>query len=214
MGISVIGIAAVINVSLSVDLIAEAKIQQLHHADPNEKLGKRYLKWGIIVLSILILATWLGNYVIQKNRVADFKSFTAEAVESHQGNLERIFDYVNDTAQILKIREVLQTVNRSSDQISWTEAIMVKDVLGKESLLAFSAGTDSATLVSQSFENLILAPSTEEKQVLNELLSGEKSGIHVLESENGEILGYYPMKKGEKSMVIRVLQAKHSGSRR
>ena len=145
----------------------------------------------------------------------DFTSLIAEVIESHQGNLERIFDYLEDTSQILKIKEVLKTVNRSSSQISWAEAIAVNQVLGKESILAFSAGTDSATLVSQSFENLILVPSTEEKELLNELFSAEKSGPQVLLSENNEYWGYYPISKDGKVLVIRIkVKKEFNGSRR
>jgi hypothetical protein len=106
-------------------------------------------------------------------------------------------------------------VTRSSDRISWTEAIVVKEVLRKESILAFSAGTESATLVSQSFENLILVPSTEEKELLNELFSAEKSGPQLLLSENNEYWGYYPISKDGKVLVIRIKPKKEfTGSRR
>ena len=215
MGIAVIAIAAVINNSLNKDLIAEAKIQELYHVAPSTKHDKRYLKWGMIVLGILFLVSLLRGHQLQKTRIADFESLTSEIAESHQRNLERIFDYLDDTSQILKIKEVLETVNRSSDQISRAEAIIVKEVLGKESILAFSALTESATLVSQSFENLIVVPPTEEKKLLNELFSIEKSGPHVLLSENNEYWGYYPISKKGKVLVIRIKpQKEFSGSRR
>lgn len=215
MGIAVIAIAAMINISLSIDLIAEAKIKELHQAKPNEKSAKGYLKWGLIVLGTLVLATWVADYYLQKRRMDDFRSLTAEVAESHQGNLERIFDYLEDTSQILKIKEVLETVNSSSDQVSWTEAIVLKEVLGKENILAFSAGTDSATLISQSFENLIVVPPTEEKELLNELFYAEKSGPQVILSENNEFWGYSPISKGGKVLVIRVKPKKEfNGSRR
>jgi len=204
MGMAVIAIAAVINNSLNKDLIAEAKIQELYHVAPSAKLDKRYLKWGMIVLGILFLVSLLRGHQIQRTKIDDFKALTSEVAESHQRNLERIFDYLEDTSQIIKINEVLETVNRSSDQISWTEAIVVNQVLGKESIIAFSAGTDSATLVSQSFENLIVVPPKEEKKLLKELFSIEKSGPHVLLSENNEYLGYYPISKNGKTMVVRL----------
>jgi hypothetical protein len=201
--------------SLNKDLIAEAKIQELYHGIPSVKLDKRYIKWGMIVMGILVLVTMLRGHLLQRGRIDDFKSLTAEIAESHQGNLEQIFGYLEDTSKILKIKEALETVNRSSDQISWTEAIMVKEVLGKESILAFSALTESATLVSQSFENLIVVPPTEEKELLAKLLSSEKSGPHVLLSDNNEYWGYYPISKHGKVLVIRIKPKKEfSGSRR
>ena len=102
------------------------------------------LKWGFGVLAFLIMAVFIGDYVIHRNKLEEFKAITAEVVESHRGNLEKFLDYLQDTSQILKTKEVLEIVNRSSDKVSRVEAIQVREVLGKESVVSFSAGTDSS----------------------------------------------------------------------
>ena len=46
MGMVVIALAAVINISLSIDLIAEAKLNELKFTDKFENFGKKMRKWG------------------------------------------------------------------------------------------------------------------------------------------------------------------------
>ena len=46
MGMVVIGVSSVINISLSIDLIAEAKLNELKFTDKFENFGKKMRKWG------------------------------------------------------------------------------------------------------------------------------------------------------------------------
>jgi hypothetical protein len=215
MAMVVIGVSSVINISLSIDLIAEAKLNELKFTDKHENFGKKMLKWGFGVLAFLIMAVFIGDYVIHRNKLIEFKALTAKVVEAHQGNLEKFLDYLQDTSQILKTKEVLEIVNRSSDKVSRVEAILVQEILGKESVVSFSANTDSSFLVNQKFENLIIVPSEDEKQLIQELIEGEKVGVQVLELEKGKIRGYYPISKNGKAMVVRVIPTlEFSGNRR
>jgi len=204
MSLVIIGIASIINVSLSIDLIAEAKIRELKVSSQKGRVGKKMILWGFGVFGLLVVLVIIGDFLTHRRRKNELEVLTAEVIQAHQGNLERIWDYMEDTSQILKTPEVLVTVNRSSKDISTAEALLIREVLGKESILSFSSGTDSGSLTAQSFEDLVVVPSAEEKQLLQELFSGEKTGAQVLEFGKGEIRGYYPISKGTEVMVVRV----------
>ena len=215
MGIVVISMASVINISLSIDLIAEAKMKELKFTDPYAAFGRSMLKWGFVCMALLMVSVFVGDYVIHRSKVQENKSLTARVVESHLGNLEKIPGYLQDTAQIHKITEVLKTISNSSDQVSTTEVILVEEVFGKESLIAISKISDSDYLVNRQFENLVIVPSVEEKTLIQSLLSGKLVGAQVLELEEGAIRGYYPISKDGKTIIIRIIpQVNYSGSRR
>lgn len=57
----------------------------------------------------------------------------------------------------METKQVLKTVNRSSDKVIWTEAILIQEILGKESFVQFSAGRDSSFLVNKTFKTLVLS---------------------------------------------------------
>ncbi len=204
MALIVIGMAFVINISLSIDLIAESKIKELKFTDNKVDYGKLLLKWGLGVVGMLVVLISIGGFFIKWRKLNQAETITTEVVESHQENLEQIFGYIQDSSKILKVKDVISTVNRSSDEIRWAEVILIEEVLGKASLLAFSAGTDSAQLIDRTFENLIIVPSEEEKELIRSLLTGEKVGAQSLEVQKDEIRGYYPISKNGKTMVIRI----------
>lgn len=215
MGIVVIGIASVINISLSIDLIAEAKMKELKFTDRYEEFGKKMVKYGSGVIGVLVIAVLIGDYFIHERKLEEFKSTTSELIEAHQANLENVFSYLEDTSQILKIVDVLSTVNRSSDDVSSVELIFFKDVLGKGNFIRYWDGMKSDYLINQELENQVIILSEEEKQLVQELLEGKKTGVHVLELEKGELRGYYPLSKNGKIMVIQVIpRFVSSGGRR
>lgn len=215
LGIAVITVAAVINISLSIDLIAEARIQELKFTYQYEDFGKLMFKWGLGVIGVLVVLAVIGNYFIQRSQFKQFQSITAEVVESHRGNLEQFFFYLQDSTEILRIKEGMLSINKSSDQISWADAIILEEKLGKDRFIAFSAASDSAFLVNKRFENFVLIFFEEEKKLIQAMLAGEKVGAQVLEDEKGKIKGYYPISKNGKTMVIRIeVISKHRGGRR
>lgn len=204
MGIVVIGIASVINISLSIDLIAEAKMKELKFTYKYEEFAKNMIKYGLGVIGVLVIAVLMGDYFIHKRKLEEFKSTTSEIVEAHEANLENVFSYLEDTSQILKIMDVLSTVNRSSDDVSSVELIFFVNVLGKENFIRYWDGMKSDYLISHELENQVIILSEEEKELVLGLLEGKKTGAHVLELDGGSISGYYPVTKNGKKMVVRV----------
>lgn len=202
LGISVIGGAAVINVTLSIDLIAEAKIKEMNL--PNPRLGKRLFGWGLGGFGILVMVAWISNYIIRTNQLKEFQAITSEVVESHQGSLEKLFEYTTDSAQILKTKEVLLAISKSSDQVYQPEVIFTHEVNGKEVWVEINLGSDSVALVNLAFEQLVFVPLGEEKMLIKEMADGNKKDAQVLELERGETKGYYPISKNGKVMVVRL----------
>lgn len=202
LGISVIGVAAAINVTLSIDLIAEAKIKEMNL--PNPRLGKRLFSWGLVGFGIFVVVAWVSFYIIRTNHLKEFQAVTTEVVESHQGSLEKIVDYVKDSAQILKTKEVLLAISKSSDQVFQPEVIFTQEVNGKEVWVEINLGSDSVALVNLAFEQLVAIPSGEEKKLVQELADGKKKEAEVLELEKGVIKGYYPISKNGKMIVVRL----------
>lgn len=212
LGISVIGVAAVINVTLSIDLIAEAKIKEMNL--PNPRLGKRLFGWGLGGFGIFVVVAWISNYIIRTNHLKEFQATTTEVVESHQGSLEKIFDYVTDSAKVLNTKEVLLAIAKNSDQVFQPEVIFTHEVNGKDVFVEMNLGSDSVALVNLDFEQLVVVPSGEEKKLLQELLDGNKNGAQVLELAKDETKGYYPISKNGKTMVVRLsARSKFNGIR-
>ncbi|AMQ57075.1 hypothetical protein [Algoriphagus sanaruensis] len=212
LGISVIGVAAAINVTLSLDLIAESKINQMNH--PNPRLGKRWFGWVLGGFGIFVVVAWISNYIIRTNHLKDFKAITTEVVQSHQGSLEKIVDYMKDSAQILKTKEVLLAIAKSSDQVFQPELIFTQEVNGKKVWVEINIGSDSVALVNLAFEQLVIVPLGEEKKLIQELAYGNKKDAQVLELEKGETKGYYPISKNGKVMVVRLsAKSRFNGNR-
>lgn len=215
MGISIIGVAAVINISLSIDLIAEAKIKELNLPAQPGNLGKRMVVWTLGVIGVLVSLAFIGNYTIKRTHLREFQTLTSEAVQSHEDRLGKIFDYVEDPAQILETKKLLSQVSGSSNNILGADVILRREIQGESNWLRIASATDSSTLLNQDFEQLITVLSGDEKKLIQELADGSKAGAQVLELENGEIKGYYPVIKNGKTMVVRLIQMPESrGSRR
>ncbi|MCH6198558.1 hypothetical protein MMU07_03130 [Aquiflexum sp. LQ15W] len=214
MGISIIGVAAVINISLSIDLIADAKIKELNLPTQPRNLGKRMVAWTLGVIGVLVLLAFIGNYSIKRTHLRKFQTLTSDVVQSHQDNLVRIFEYMGDTAKILETKKILSQVSGSSNKILGAEVILNREIQGESKWVEITSGTDSSALVNQEFEQLIIILSGDEKKLIQELADGTKAGAQVLELENGEIKGYYPISKNGKSMVVRLIPMPESrGSR-
>jgi hypothetical protein len=204
MGISIIGVAAVINISLSIDLIAEAKIRELNLPAQTGNLGKRMVTWTLGVIGVLVLLAFIGNYSIKRTHLREFQTLTSDVVKSHQDNLGKIFEYVEDTAQILKSKEIISQVSGNSNKILGAEVILRREIQGESNWLRITSATDSSTLINQYFEQLVVILSGDEKKLIQELADGTKTGAQVHELENGEIKGYYPIIKNGKAMVVRL----------
>lgn len=202
LGISVIGVAAAINVTLSIDLIADAKVKEMNL--PNPRLGKRLFGWGLGGFGIFVMVAWISNFIIRTNHLKEFQAITTEVVQSHQGSLDKLFEYTTDSAQILKTKEVLLAIAKSSDQVYQPEVIFTHEVNGKEVWVEINLGSDSVALVNLAFEQLVIVPLGEEKKLIQELADGNKKGAQVLELEKGETKGYYPISKIGKMMVVRL----------
>ena len=204
LGLVVIAVAAVINISLSIDLIAEVKIKELNLPNKVADIGGRIIGLALGVVGVLVMVAWIGNSIVRNINLKEFQSITKEVVEANRGSLEKVFDYLADSAQILNTRNVITTVNRSSKEISRTDVILQKEVQGKENFLTFSAGSDSAHLVNRRFENFVIIPSRQEKKLIVSMLTGEERNAQVLQSDDGIMIGYCPISFNGETMVVKL----------
>ncbi|WP_338226781.1 hypothetical protein [Algoriphagus taiwanensis] len=204
LGMAIIAVAAVINISLSIDLIAEAKIKELKQSAQPTYLRKNVIKWGLGTIVFFILSAWIGDYFIQRNRLKEFQVITAEVVKAHRGSLEKIFEYVDDSLKISKTKEILKDIKRSNDKVFQAEVIMIREVNDQENWIEINTGSDSVALVNLAFEKLVFVPFGDEKKLIQQLIEGSNKDPLVLELEKGEIRGYYPIIKNGNRMVIRL----------
>lgn len=204
LGMAIIAVAAVINISLSIDLIAEAKIKELNQSPQPTFLRKNVIKWGLGTIVFFILSAWIGDYFIQRNRLKGFQDITREVGDAHRGSLEKIFEYVDDSLKISQTKEILKDIKRSTDKVFLAEVIMIREVNDQENWIEIHAGSDSVALVNLAFEKLVFVPFGEEKKLIQQFIEGSNIDPLALELEKGEIKGYYPIIKNGKTMVVRL----------
>ena len=208
MGLVVIGISGVVNISLSIDLIADARINEVNFTDQMASYRRKLIRWFGIIFGVLLITAFIGDYFIQKRRQQEFVQVVADIAQVKGEDLFRALGYLQDTANYEDIIELMQMLEISSSRISQVDLLVPNKKNGVERLLTLSPRMDLALMKETMGDNLVTIISGSEKKVVSQLLSGGLTEPQVFENEEGQLLGFAKVKRGGQILVLRVLSKK------
>ena len=204
MALVVIGIAAVINISLSIDLIAEARIQELKLNRFSTTKQKMILIWATLIPISFFVISILLLYYQQSQEIKEFKTHSTEIIETHKPYLEEIFTFLEDSSKLINTKDVLEKTIKSSEFISSADLIFKSETNDNVTFALIERGTNDSLLVKNLRQELVTIFYSNEKKLLVKMISGKQKTPVVLEDNYNNLHFYYPFYKDDKAFIIRI----------